>query len=83
MVLHWRRCGRAGGRQNYKKCFVRYKLAHKAKNRQIRCREENFIIDTGKDEQQLIAANPISRALLLMIKLVLPVIEDLKPSDFQ
>jgi len=32
---------------------------------QIRCRENNFIIDTGKDEQQLIAANPISREVLL------------------
>ena len=35
------------------------------RKRQIRCRENNFIIDTGKDEQQLIAANPISREVLL------------------
>ena len=34
------------------------------RKRQIRCRENNFIIDTGKDEQQLIAANPVSRAVL-------------------
>ncbi|MCQ5203864.1 hypothetical protein NE613_14595 [Mordavella massiliensis] len=27
--------------------------------------KRKFIIDTGKDEQQLIAANPISRAVLL------------------
>ena len=35
------------------------------RKRQIRFRENNFIIDTGKDEQQLIAANPISREVLL------------------
>ena len=63
-------------------CKIQTSLQNE-KDRQNRCREENFIIDTGKDEQQLIAANPISRALLLMIKLVLPVIEDLKTSDFQ
>ena len=64
MVLHWRRCGRAGGCQEQKR------------KRQIRCREK-FIIDTGKDEQQLITANPYSRAVLFMITLVLPVIRGL------
>ena len=37
-------------------------------------------IDTGKDEQQLIDANPISRAVLLT--LVSPVIRDLKVFRF-
>ena len=40
-----------------------------------------LIIDTGKDEQQLINANPISRAVLLK-KLVLPVIRELKRFNF-
>ena len=53
MVLHWRRCGRVGGRQIKKE-----KKAEPLPKRK-------FIIDTGKDEQQLIAANPISRAVLL------------------
>ena len=66
MVLHWRRCGRAGGCQEQK---------------QIRCREK-FIIDTGKDEQQLITANPVSRAVLFMITLVLPVIRGSKGFGF-
>ena len=68
MVLHWRRCGRAGGCQEQKR------------KRQIRCREK-FIIDTGKDEQQLITANPYSRAVLFMITLVLPVIRGLNESS--
>ena len=68
MVLHWRRCGRAGGCQEQKR------------KRQIRCREK-FIIDTGKDEQQLITANPYSRAVLFMITLVLPVIRGLNKSS--
>ena len=37
---------------------------NKKRKRQNRCREK-FIIDTGKDEQQLIAADPVSRAVLL------------------
>ena len=68
MVLHWRRCGRAGGCHEQKR------------KRQIRCREK-FIIDTGKDEQQLITANPYSRAVLFMITLVLPVIRGLNESS--
>ena len=68
MVLHWRRCGRAGGCQEQKR------------KRQIRCREK-FIIDTGNDEQQLITANPYSRAVLFMITLVLPVIRGLNESS--
>ena len=51
------------------------------KKRQIRCREK-FIIDTGKDEQQLITANPVSRAVLFMITLVLPVIRGSKGFGF-
>ena len=43
--------------------------------------EKEFIIDTGKDEQQLIAANPVSRAVLFMITLVLPVIRGLNESS--
>ena len=39
-----------------------------------------FRINTGKDEQQLIDANPISRAVLLT--LVSPVIRDLKVFRF-
>ena len=35
--------------------------------RQNRCRCIKLHIDTGKDELQLITANPISRAVLLMI----------------
>ena len=41
-------------------------VAARNKKRKGRFAAENkFIIDTGKDEQQLIAANPISRAVLL------------------
>ena len=43
--------------------------------------ERKFIIDTGKDEQQLITANPYSRAVLFMITLVLPVIRGLNESS--
>ena len=53
---------------------------NKKRKRQIRCREK-FIIDTGKDEQQLITANPYSRAVLFMITLVLPVIRGLNESS--
>ena len=52
MVLHWRRCGRVGGRQ-FKKRKTEAEPLPKLK------------INTGKDEQQLIDANPISRAVLL------------------
>ena len=39
----------------------------KKERRQIRCR--SLKINTGKDEQQLISANPISRAVLLTLGL--------------
>ncbi|MCU6686339.1 hypothetical protein OCV99_07190, partial [Dorea acetigenes] len=71
MVLHWRRCGRAGGRQVKKEerqksegSFRIMNLKRQPTNAR-KGRAESSGIDTGKDEQQLIAANPISRAVLL------------------
>ena len=55
-------------------------VAASTKKRKGRSAAEDHI-DTGTDEQQLIAANPISRAVLFMITLVLPVIRGLNKSS--
>ena len=56
MVLHWRRCGRVGGRQ-FKKRRTEADPLPKLK------------INTGREGQQSLGANPISRAVLLTLGL--------------
>ena len=81
MVLHWRRCGRVGGRQNKKRKKTGFGMKlqisrfERISPRNLKYQPTNVWkdhtkslgIDTGKDEQQLITANPISREVLLEI----------------
>ena len=58
MVLHWRRCGRVGGRQIIKK--------DKPKEGMTKFRRGSFHIDTGKNLGE-VRVNPTNREVLFRI----------------